>query len=435
MGRPVSKQRRAITALATLMCVAGMASMARGAPAKLRVTLYSTWSKTDVPMQSVLDALAAELEANIKLDYTAVEGLVRDPGIKAARAALAAAQKKVALGDNKMQQLEVQAAVKLLEEAANTERRHFAVLTRSIAGAKQHARTLGKLAMAYFLAGDQTKCREALVKGFVVDKKLDYDTKRFPPAMKRVFDEAKFLLHELGTGKVRIETKPRGAQLRVAGRLLGRAPLVTTLPASFNLITARRVGYRAATELVAVPGGSKVPTVTIKLKPLPGAPGALLEKAAGEARAQQPGPALRQLGLALGQQVLIFATLVPSRPAVAIELAAYRVKDSRVVATVKGAARLDALDADVRKVVSALLATLMQSAPPTVRKRVVVRKRPEPGEPWYLRFRRSRWFWPVLGVVAGAVVAGATVGIAVGVSSGRDNRRLLLLPTRTIGTF
>ena len=101
---------------------------------------------------------------------------------------------------------------------------------------------------------------------------------------------------------------------------------------------------------------------------------------------------------------------------------------------VKGTASSLDPDPEVNELVSSLLATLAQRPKPRPVKPL------PPSDSWLSRFRKSKYFWPVVGGIAATVViTSATVGIYYGT---RDNggepdhrRTLLILPHHTLGTF
>ena len=351
------------------------------------------------------------------------------------RAQMAKAKKLVDTAKTALANLEVEKGVKALQQAVGIHEQNFHVLARKKNAKEKHAWLLGDLAMAHFLAGDEDNARQALLQAFALHPKMEFDAKRFPPQMKRTFDESSFLADELGTGNAQVTTDPPGCEVRANGSFVGFSPqVIRGMTAGRNLVTLARTGYRTQTFPVKIEGGADIAQVTVELTPLPGKPAKKLEAALMEARHRKVGKSLRAVGKRLKTDIVLLATLDGEDDLVVITLHIYDTRTRKITGMVKGTASSLDPEPEVNELVATLVGTLAQQP---VRLRPV--KPQPPTESWFSSFRKSKYFWPVVGGVAGAVViTSASVGIYYGTRStgGPDHRRtLLILPQGAVGTF
>jgi hypothetical protein len=332
-------------------------------------------------------------------------------------------------GREDLTNLELARGVKRLQEALRLRERHFHLLGQDPGERQRQAQILGDLALGHFLAGDEDKAREALLQALVMFPKLRFDSKRFPPQMKSIFGEARFLADDLKTGNLAVDSTPGGAEIYANGNFVGFSPLpVRGMAAGRNLVTAVKPGYRTRTRAVKIESGPGAAQLSVELEALPGSPAAVLQNALKEARDRGAGEALQEAAARLKRDLLILARARGRDDIVAVQLYAYDARHKMVRARAR--ANVSALDPDpaCREVVATLMSNMARH--PLVAAGSESR---EVDQPWYRRFRRSPWFWPVIGVTAAAVVAGTTVGIYYATrDTGPDPREtLVILPVTT----
>jgi len=412
----MSSLRRVLLVSVLVLCSAE--SWARE-PAKLTATFYAD-SGGKVHVRTVAEALERALSRLARIDLKPIRHLLEPvhPQVEM----LAKANEAITAGQDLMNNLEVQQALAAFERAAKLQRRAFHLMAVSESGIEEHGKVFVEMTIAHFLAGDEQKARQALQQAFVLNPKQEFDERKFPPQTKRMFDEVKFLIDELGSGSARIETVPAGSELRINGNFVGYSPVTTRgIAAGPNLITASRIGYNTRTSTAQISGGDKTDPVKLTLRPVKGNPAAMLATAVAEARSGRPGGGLASLAGRLQRRVLFLATTVSRDDLVTVNLYAYDAKGRRISSATTGT--VSALDPDHEcKNLAQSMAPFLTWHPP---KQVVKRH-----EGWWQRFRASPYFWPAVGAAA-TVVVGTTVGLGVYYETRDDDHRgrnLLLLP-------
>jgi hypothetical protein len=311
--------------------------------------------------------------------------------------------------------------VAALVQSAKLQEQAFHEASRTSAGVAELASTLGDLALAYFMAGDKDRAQQALVQAFVLAPKQEFDTKKYPPQMRRLFEATRFLMDELGTGDARIVTLPAGAEVRANGALVGLSPVLARgLPATRCLVSVSHPGFRTRTTVLTVQAGKTV-TETVRLDELPGRAAAVLEEAVAEAVAGSSQRRLSEAARLLGRQLVFLAqTERDQDTGLQVRLYAYDATAGRVLG--HGQSRLSA---ESEEAAQALVASVMA---------MVLRPPDRPvakGPSWVARFYRSRYFWPVVGGVAGAAVIATGVGLGVYygtlADTGDRDRRFVIL--------
>lgn len=396
---------------------------ARGRSKKPKATFY-----VDLGGKPHVRTVAAAIERALarldSIDFTSLRHLLEPVGKQLET--MARAGKLLNRARELMKNLEVEQAVKALARVAKLQRRVFHLLSVSQSGVEEHGAVYVDLAIARFLAGDENGARQSLHQAFLLVPGLEFDAARFPPQMKRLFDEVRFLVDELGSGAAVIKTVPPGAEVRVNGRFVGFSPVRTRgLAAGPNLVTVYSPGHRTRTWRLYVPGGKQDASLSRRLRPLDGEPLALLASAVVEAQSRAPRAALPALARRLGRNVVFVATTASRDDLVTVRLQAYDAAHNRVSAAAE--ATISALDPDqeCRNLVDGLVPFLW-SRPA----RRVARRRA-----WWERVQKWRYFWPVVGAAASVVVVGAAVGVGVyyGTRGGDDRgRNVVIFPA--VGT-
>jgi len=399
------------------------------ARARLRTTLY-LHARGDVRLQTrtIQRALEEELATRKKVLSFVRLRRVLEPGVEARRQ-LKIASKKAKDARELLANLEVDQGIALLKEALAIRERYFDTLVRDPSEVGKQAYLLADLAMASFLAGDEKATRDAILQAFILNPKLEYNGERYPPQMKRTFDESRFLADELGTGNAEVSTTPEGAEVWANGNFVGFSPLtVRGLAAGRNLVTLLRPGYKTVTLPANVTGGDLAAELKVQLKPIPGAPMDELDQALDAAGAAGPSArVLASVARKLKRQVLFVGVAQGVDDMITVRIYAYHAGRGKVLGKVE--ATVSAMDpgSECRELVSSLVTLVTARPKPAASRRGEMSGR----GPWWSRVSKARWFWPVVGVAVGAVVAGTTVGVYYGTRAQEKNdrrRTLVLLP-------
>ena len=407
-------------------------AQARKGAGKPKATFYLyPGVKPRAQVRSVRDTLKELMELRKEIRFVALEGLLEDK--RAARRSLKRANKEATRGKDQLSNLEVEEGVKTIHAAVLKREEYFHYFYDDPDELERHAWLLADLAVAHYMAGDETKTRASLLQAFLLHAKMEFDEKRFPPQMKQLFEESHFYADEMGTGDVYIETSPEGAEVRVNGKLVGQSPIMAKgLGPGDNLVSVGLLGYRTRTQRVTVQGGGESSQMTMDLEPLKGSPLTTLQEAISWANNGQVGPGLKKLASRLRVPVIFLAAVGGEEDMVTVSLFAYDGRRKILAGKVSGTVSSLDPEPECRELVNTLINSLRQEPV----KRPLVAE--EQGDPWYSGITKARWFWPVVGGVAGAaVVAGTTVGIYYGTrgsGGGRDPRKtLILLPAGSPG--
>lgn len=403
-------------------------SKSNGAP---RATLYvDPGARPTMQTRTVTETLGAFLDARSEVDFVPIKTVLAPDG--PVEQDLAKAAKLAVQGRNQLANLEVEQGLASLTEAVTLREKHFHHLAKKSEELEKQALLLGDLAMANFLSGEEEKSRQTILQAFILNPKLEFDAQRFPPQMKRTFDESRFLADELGTGNTQVSTTPEGAEVWANGNFVGYSPiLVRGLAAGRNLITVSRVGYQTQTLAVKVDGGTESTQISMELKPSPGNPLEALKAALAEAQKGSKTKAAQTAAVAQLKTPVLLMALVEGKDEVAqVTLHAFNGLKGRSAGKVTGTVSALDPDPECRELVKSAITSLFKEP-------VLVAQPEPPRESWFSRATKSRYFWPVVGSIAAAAVAGAAVGIYYGTrSEGTDHRRtLILLPAGAGGRF
>ena len=397
----MSRRRRGLAALVSVLAVCGpeasLAQMRGGTTATLHVHRRSG---NGLQLHAVQELLESQLAGRPELRFRPIGQILEPSGL--VKQQLQLARTRATEGRARLENLEVTEGVAAIEESTKLREQVFHEVSRTAAGVAELASTLGDLALAYFMADDRDRAQQALVQAFVLAPKQEFDTKKYPPQMRRLFEATRFLMDELGTGDARIITVPAGAEVRANGSLVGLSPVVARgLPATRCLVSVSQPGYRTQTKVLTVQAGKTV-TETVRLEELPGRPAALLEGAVAEAVAGAASQRSAAAARLLRRQLVFLAQAERDRDSLQVQLFAYDAAAGRVVG--RGQSRLSAdSDGAAQALVASVMAMVLR--PP---------ERPtSKGPSWIARFHRSRYFWPVVGGVAGAALVATGVGLGV----------------------
>jgi len=404
------------------------AGVAKGMP---KATFFlDPGPKPRAQIRDVKTILEELIEVRKEIRYISLEEVLENS--RAARRELKKANKDAVKGKDQLANLEVEEGVKTISEAVLKREEYFHHFYDDQDELERHAWLLADLAVANYMAGDEEATRKSLLQAFLLHGKMVFDEKRFPPQMKQLFGESQFYADEMGTGDVYIETAPAGAEVRVNGKLVGQSPVVAKgLGPGQNLVTVALVGYRTRTQRVPVQGGGENSQITMDLEPIKGSPLTVLRESIAAANNDQTAPGLKKLARRYKVPVILMAAVGGTDDMVTVSMFAYDGRRKKLVGKVSGTVSALDPEPECRELVNTLITALRTE--PTRRPVVVEPKQ----ESIFKRFVDSRWFWPTIGIVAGAaVVAGTTVGIYYGTreTEEKDHRKtLILLPAGSPG--
>jgi len=367
-------------------------------------------------LKRTLSAVRRALKKDKRLRYRPIQSILEKP--KGSLRRLMKADTLVVAGKKDLTNLEVGSAIKKFKKAVRLMQVSFVALVRIRQKVKPLARALRNLAIAYFLDGKADKAKKTLQKLLVLAPKIRYSAKLFPKQMAQLVDDERLMFDEFGTANVVVNTEPPGARIYLNARRVGRSPItIKDVRRGFNYITARLPGYRTTTIGEDVDPPKLVRTsfklMLFKRNPLPLMSGALLQMGRKHAGAAILGMAKR-----LSADIIVLARARAEHDLATVTLYVY---DARLKKLLRGPVTVkpstDFPKEKVKPAVRRLFDGLrLDGRKPKPKKKPTKALWTKMNAGW-MKFRRSKAFWPVVGGVAGAIVTGLVVGLAVGLSN------------------
>ncbi len=279
------------------------------------------------------------------------------------------------------------------------------------------------LANVRFFEGNQDGARDAMRYVFALDGSVKWNTKMFPPQMKKLVVEARLLYETLGTGRLIIDSDPPGASVWLNGiKLPDRTPSQPVdAPNGPNFISYARRGYAPMTQAFVVNGGGEESHALASLSRYPHNPIAPIDRARSKIDETPQPPSLKEACAQLGVDMLVLVKT--SRPGERddeqpqiLTAYLYDARPARVINRVEMKVEGD-LPATARVLAQELFHGVRLDgvwSPPKAPERPKWYQRlwVETKQDWG-RFRGWKGFWYVVGGVAGAVVIGTVVGATV----------------------
>lgn len=382
-------------------------------------------------LKRTLSAVRRALRKDERLRYRPIQSILEKP--KGSVRRLMKADALVAAGKKDLTNLEVGTAIKKFKKAVRLMQVSFVALVRIRQKAKPLARALRNLAIAYFLDGKAEKAKKTLQKLLVLAPKIRYSPELFPKQMAQLIDDERLMFDEFGTANVMVKTEPPGARIYLNARRVGRSPItIKNVRRGFNYITARLPGYRTTTIGEDVDPPKLVRTsfklMLFKRNPLPLMAGALLEMGR-----KQAGAAILGMAKRLNADIVVLARARAEHDQAIVTLYVY---DARLKILLRGPVTVklstDFPKEKVKPAVRRLFDGIrLDGVKPKPKKKPTKALWKKVNAGW-VRFRRSKAFWPLVGGVAGAIVTGVVIGLAVGLSSKgfqpRGSRHVLAHP-------
>lgn len=372
-------------------------------PETVHVQMYATDGLSEPARveleRGVADAVRAALpRAKVTTGHPGLES--RDDASRVDKA-LKRSDEGLIEGKRRVKNLE-EGALDLLDWAADEYSRYLPQLMARDGNADRLVRVFIHMTIVHFLNEEMEAAADALRRALVLNPKLDYSRKLFPPQLEQFVISERLLFDELGTGSMEVSAKGSDITVFINGIEHGKAPArVDDLRAGPNIVTLVAEGAEPVVLLGIIDGGH-VTKVEGSLKLPPSTDGGPL----GGTRSDVGAPmATRQIssgGKELGAQALVL--VVPTARAGKLELVA-SVYDLRSGALVgRGDLEVDSDNPgpEADEMVQGLVAN--------VRWKPAVDLAVSPPV-W-----KHKYFWPAVGVVAGvalvAVVVSATSGLS-----------------------
>lgn len=274
-----------------------------------------------------------------------------------------------------------------------------------------------RLAAIRFFDGNNDGARDALRRVFVLDPKIEYSGKLFPPQMKKAVVESRLLFDALGSGKLNIESEPPGAMVFVNGAVRGVSPMVIEdAPAGPDYVSLGRRGFAPMTVVVEVNGGGDEAKTEQTLTRFDNDPIGPLGAVKAELGKEEAPAAVLESASKLRVDLLVLVTV--TREAGASHVAAY-LYDQRTRRLLRQAQASGETSDAGRQVAIELMNQVRLDGiyvPPPPPKVESVWERLTGRLASALHgWRDSKAFWPSVGAAAAVVVVGVAVGVGVGV--------------------
>jgi hypothetical protein len=379
-----------------------------------RVTAH-VWGDPAASVPSVRTGVADTLGGDTRLSYKSLAELMPEPADDA-DADLKSADSELEQGDMAFSGMEIAPAKEHLGKAVALYTDRAAELVKRDGSSQKLKTAWVLLAKVSFFDGDTSAARLALRHCLTLDPKLVFSTSVFPQQMKKLVTEVRAAYDAGKTGGVTVESVPPGAALTLDGvERPEKTPTTLTLPNGPHDVRLQLAGHKRVNEVVEVPSANGSTKVSLALPEAPSRAEGLLAQGAGLDDAVAP-PQLKDAADKLGVDLIMFVRVAPAAPGhVGLRGWLY---DARRQKVLKRASREPSAEDREVKLDAGFLAHDLTTG-------VGVHGTVEPpprkdtfADKWH-RFQTSKWFWPVVGAVAGAVVVGTAVGVGVGVSEQR----------------
>ena len=402
------------------------------APAKLaerpknatpRITVRAYELGESAPALTTADAIEAQvgevLAADKRFEFKSVVELLDHSDV--APRVLGQADLSVEDAEKSFGEMDLEKSKQLLKDAIMAYQKYLPQLAARGGGLLPLRDAWLKLAKARFFDGDNNGSRDALRYAFVLDPKVEFDKKRFPPQMKKTVIEAKLLFETLGPGKLVVDSDPPGATAYLNGvKLLKQTPTepIDAQPGP-NYISYERRGYAPFTAIFENNGGGEQASAVQSLARYPQNPLAPLDRARAQLDQGDKPPLVKDAAQALGVDLLLLIKTAKTAEGSKVTAYLYDARPDRILKRAeKTVPELDEPAAArelAGEVTSGVRLDGVWQPPAAPKKPSFWARFTEKSRDDLTRFRHWKGFWYVVGGVAGAVVVGAAVGIGVGV--------------------
>jgi len=222
-------------------------------PKHVHVQVYAATDLTEVERVAIERSVAKGVAVAGKWKVTAGDPkAAKLSGAAAADKALAAAALLVKSSRAHLRQLELTKALAAALKAQRLYTRFLHHLVAKQGSAKALVDTQVVVATIEYLNGAESKASNALVRAFVLDPKLSYTPKRFPPQLQELVMQEKALFSNAGQGAAK-NTVDGPGQLYVNGVKAAPAPMVIRkLPVGPNVATVVAPGAKPVVKIIDI---------------------------------------------------------------------------------------------------------------------------------------------------------------------------------------
>jgi hypothetical protein len=279
-----------------------------------------------------------------------------------------------------------------------------------------------QLASIRFFDADAAGAAEALRHALALDPGLERSEELTPPQMKQLVADEHAAFARLAPGRLEVRSQPSGATVFLDGARRGETPLVLApTPPGPHVVTLARAGFRSSALDVDLASGSDV-TREVALARFDSDPWAAVREGAAQLGAATAPAGVLAAGARLGVDLLAVVRAASDGAKLAGFLYDARTHQLLRKASLPSSRPLEALGAELAAALFAGARLDGRFAPP-----------PPPRSFWasardrWTGFRSSRWFWPVVGGVAGAAVLGVGLGAGLGSRHGLSTEEQVIL--------
>lgn len=401
-------------ALAAAVVVVGSTNVSAQPVARLTAHVSGTPADALAPLRAGVDETFA---GDGRVTYKPLSELLPEEKTEDPAALLKKADDDLDEGDKAFSGMDIDPAKQRLNAAVEAYRTHLPELLKRDGNADKLKTAWLLLSKVYFFDGDTANARLALRHCMTLDQALVFTPEMFPPQMKKLVQEVRTEYDLAGVGRVVVESVPAGASIWVDGVAKSGAmtPVELSLPNGPHDIQLELGGHKRVVESVDVPGGSAT-KLAAALPELPSRAEAKLTPIVARLDSPTAPPEAAQAARELGVDIVVFVAASPGA-AGHVSLRGWVYDVRRNVILKRGTRDLAGSEQEI-KLGGAFFAREL-----TNDVRLDGQKEPPPHKATFVErwqtFRESKWFWPVVGAVAGLVATGAAVGIGVGVANQR----------------
>jgi len=263
-----------------------------------------------------------------------------------------------------------------------------------------------------YLNGDEDEAAKALRRAFVLEPTMNYDRKRFPPQLEEFVIQELLLMDEFGKGTLEVKVKGGTATVFINGIERGQSPVVVEdLPAGPNFVHLRVPGVKGVS-LTANLEGKVKSVLEHEIELPPSKVTGPLAQVRSKVGKSEVTAGMRKAAEELKVEALLL--VVPKVKASSIQLIAhlYDMRSGKLVSRAATEVELVGGEAEAtelgRSVVSGAVWVSGEA-----------RRKPSGPPFWKRKFWKSKYFWPAVGVAAGAVLIGAVAAASGGLSPGQ----------------
>lgn len=306
-------------------------------------------------------------------------------------------------------------ADKILEQAVAILQRELGHVGRPEEVGETLREALGLQASAAFVQGDRPRALDCLQAVYNVNRRLRWVSRLFPESMKDFVEEARTRFLNAPRGGLILGSTPGGAQIYLGGVKVGQGKVVQdSLPVGPHYVTWVRRYRRALTSRVVVQPNQNVELTPALPRHGTDDPIARLEGAQGLlGKSDMPLPFIEAASGLRADLLLLLRHQVQDGGSLRVTACLY---DRRLRTLLKQATQqvgVQHLERDMPRLAAALLEGVKLDGQVKAVEQAAAPPRPPEQRSGFEQLVKARWFWPVFGVLSGAIVAGAATDIAI----------------------